>query len=126
MVREVWAHFSADENYFTKDGKRYPYEEGMGPYEYLMGALSGCFASTLRDEMEEEGVSFSRIELHTWGIKRDAMPSTLKETHIEITVVSQCSRKSIEHCVIKAQEHCSMYQTVKCVSDMHVDLEVKE
>ena len=54
------------------------------------------------------------------------MPSTLKETHIEITVVSQCSRKSIERCVMKAQEHCSMYQTVKCVSDMHVDLEVKE
>ena len=57
MVREVWAHFSADGNYFTKDGKRYPYEEGMGPYEYLMGALSGCFASTLRDEMEEKGVT---------------------------------------------------------------------
>ena len=89
-------------------------------------AFGAALRITLRDEMEEEGVSFSHIELHTWGVKRDAMPSTLKETHIEITVVSQCSRKSIERCVIKAQEHCSMYQTVKCVSDMHVDLEVKE
>ena len=50
MVREVWAHFSADENYFTKDGKRYPYEEGMGPYEYLIKIRALHAMELLRDK----------------------------------------------------------------------------
>ena len=127
MIREVNAHFDNITSYFTKNGKKFFYEEGLGAYEYLMGALSGCFTSTLRDILKEMNIEVCSIDLHTYGEKRENIPSTLKDTYIDLTIKAcdkEKDEEKIRNAVIRAQENCSMYQTIKCVSAMHVTAEV--
>lgn len=128
MIREVNAHFDSSSACFTKNGHVFPYEEGLGPYEYLMGALSGCFTSTLVDELEADGIETDSIDVHTWGEKRETVPATLRDTWIELTVKARDikDRERILSCVERTKEHCSMYQTIKCVSQMHVSCEVTD
>ena len=127
MIRELNAHFDSSSSYFTKNGKKFFYEEGIGAYEYLMGALSGCFTSTLKDILQEMNIQTQSIDLHTYGVKRESIPSTLKDTYIDITIRAvnrKRDEENIRKAVIRTQENCSMYQTIKCVSAMHVTAEV--
>ena len=103
--RQAYAHFGADGRYFTKEGRRFDYQDGMGPYEYLMGALCGCFCSTLEDELALAGVAVQAIDAHAYGKKRESV-------------------ERIMDAVGQACRHCSMYQTIACVSRMHVSCEV--
>ena len=84
--RQAYAHFGADGRYFTKDGRRFDYQDGMGPYEYLMGALCGCFCSTLEDELALAGVAVQAIDAHAYGKKRESVPTTLEDTWIELRI----------------------------------------
>lgn len=126
MYREVNAHFDSTASWFTKNGKKFFYEDGLGPYEYLMGALSGCFCSTLCDILKERGISVISIDVHTYGEKRAQIPSTLKDTFLDLRIRAERleDEDAIRQCVLKTQEDCSMYNTIRCVSQMHVSIEV--
>ncbi len=126
--RRAQAHFSPSggDDYFTAGGLVFPFKDGLGPYEYLMGALSGCFTYTLEDELEAKGLPFKDISVSTAGVKRDEVPTTLEKTSIKLRIVVEgpYDEDAYLGCVHLAQEHCSMYQTIKCVSAMSVDTEV--
>lgn len=125
MYREAKAHFTHTERWFSAKGRRFDYEEGLGPYEYLMGALAGCFTSTLLDELAAAGVEVGDIDVHCYGRKRESVPTTLEETFIDLSVHAPAeSAEAILEAVGKTKEHCSIYQTIRCVSTMHVSCEV--
>lgn len=126
MYREVNAHFGGDGSYFTKNGKRFCYEDGLGPYEYLMGALAGCFTSTLMDILDQEGIACGDIDVHCFGEKRGSIPTTLENTWIEMRIhgSGDIPEERILSCIEKTKETCSIYQTIRQVSAMHVKFEV--
>lgn len=118
MERKATAHFNKDgEKYFeTPDGVKHTYREGSGPYEYLMGALAGCFTSTLLD-YEHEGV-WGDITVTASGTKRKESPTVLEHTSLEIVARNISDKEEFDRIVQKTQRVCSIYQTIKCVSAM--------
>ena len=125
MYREAKAPFSHTDRWVSATGRRFASVEGLGPYEYLMGALAGCFTSTLLDELAAAGVEVGDIDVHCYGRKRESVPTTLEETFIDLSVHAPAeSAEAILEAVGKTKEHCSMYQTIRCVSTMHVSCEV--
>ena len=120
--RIVDAHFTGERSYFENQlGREFDFTAATGPYEYLLGALSGCFAITLISYLGKDN-GFSSIDIHSEGAKRTGEPATLKTTDIRIVAKGVKDRKDFEDAVTKAENNCSIYQTVKMVSSMNVDL----
>ena len=126
MYRHAYAHFDDTGKWFTAGGEHFSYREGLGAYEYLMGALAGCFTSTFLDELAQCGMTVGPIDVHCCGRKREEVPTTLEQTRIELRVhaLRKEDESTIMDCIEKTKEHCSMYQTIKCVSTMIVECEV--
>lgn len=121
MAREIFAYFEGDDHHFENtDKKRKDFEEGFGPYEYLLGALSGCYYYTLEDIAEERGVTWDAIDIHVTGHKRTEVPTTLEDT----TMLLKVSGASDDHAFTLAAEEaskcCSIFQTIGKVSRMHL------
>lgn len=127
QYRTVKAHFDKDDWYFkTTDDLRYDFIDGKsGPYEFLLGALSGCFFSTVEDFIPE-GVTYASADVTVKGKKRTEVPTTLSETIIEIEAEGVSDKKAFEDAVTKATECCSIFQTIKCVSAMSVEIRYRD
>lgn len=126
MPREISAHFDDKDLHFqNKDGKRKDFEEGFGPYEYLLGALSGCYYYTLEDIAEERGVKWDSIDIHITGEKRTTVPTTLEDTTMQITVTGASDEHEFTLTAEEASKCCSIFQTISKVSNMHLAIVFK-
>ena len=120
MARErtITAHFTDSRRYFENSlGREYDYTAATGPYEYLLGALAGCFYLTLASYGHKP---WGSVDIKVRGIKRDEIPSTLKTTILEITACGVEDRDEFRALVEKAEAECSIFATVSGVSDMEV------
>ena len=119
MTRTATGHFTEKERFFTTpDGTKHEYKDGSGPYEYLMGALAGCFYSTLAS-MERKG-EWKEVSITANGIKRTVVPTTLEHTSLEIVGKGISDKDEFEMLVKKTAEECSVFQTISKVSAMDV------
>ena len=83
--RTITAHFNQERRYFENSiGREFDFTQSTGPYEYLLGALSGCFYLTLLATKHQS--RWQDVEITVTGIKRDTVPTTLEKTIISITV----------------------------------------
>ena len=120
------AHFTGDRRYFeTALGKEYDYTQATGPYEYLLGALAGCFYSTLSSYERKSG--WKNVDIEVIGIKRDGpSPRMLEHTLLDITVTGAEDRDEFERLVEKASSSCSIYCTLSAVSRMEWRITYKD
>ena len=117
--RKIKAVFNADTRYFMNSlGNEFHFTSCTGPYEYLLGALSGCFYSTLCSFDRKS--SWQSLEIEVRGIKRDTVPTTLEKTTLDITVFKAEDRAEFESLVAKASMSCSIFKTLEAVSKMDV------
>ena len=122
--RTITAHFTSERRFFENAiGKEFDFTQSTGPYEYLLGALSGCFYSTL-DSFDHKG-SWGEVEIEVVGIKRDTVPTTLEKTTLIIKASAVEDRDEFENLVKKASEDCSIYNTIKAVSEMEWRIEYR-
>ena len=122
--RTITAHFTSERRFFENAiGKEFDFTQSTGPYEYLLGALSGCFYSTL-DSFDHKG-SWGEVEIEVVGIKRDTVPTTLEKTTLIIIASAVEDRDEFENLVKKASEDCSIYNTIKAVSEMEWRIEYR-
>lgn len=120
-IREINAHFSRDRKHFeNKLGAEFHYTQSTGPYEYLLGALAGCYFYTLQDLLED--CSFESIHIDVVGRKRECVPTTLEETSLKIAAKGVSDKEKFKLSATKASEDCSIFQTISKVSKM--DLEI--
>ena len=120
-IRTVEAHFTEYREYFeTPGGDTHYYSSSSGPYEYLLGALAGCFFYTLSSF--ERKSSWTRIDIKASGIKRAEIPTMLEETVLTVTVYGSDNRAEFEELVRRAEAECSIYNTIKCVSSIRTDI----
>ena len=125
MSREINAFFDNSEWYYTsKSGTKVEFTDGFGPYESLLGALAGCYYSTLED-IAKDKVSWQSVAIHVSGEKRSEVPTTLKETKLELTVKGVSAEELFKECAKEASNCCSIFQTIAKVSAMKLVINFK-
>ncbi len=123
MDRVINAHFDESAEYFFTPSNDYStYSDGQGPYEYLLGALSGCYYYTLCD-IAENKVSWDSVDIEAVGRKRKTIPTTLEKTVLTLTVAGASDEDLFKECAEQASKNCSIYQTITKVSEMVLNIE---
>ncbi len=117
--RSVRADFVPGHYQFTTpDGSAY--EIGStGPYEYLLGALSGCLFKTFVSLATKMQVSWEHVSFAVEGIKRDEKVATLKDVTIAVTATGTEDAAKFTKAFETATRYCSIYQTLSHVAEMH-------
>ena len=119
MERTATGTFTGEKEYFTTPlGENLEFKEGSGPYEYLMGALTGCFYYTLAD-YDRKG-TWGEITITARGVKRTTPPTTLEHTSLEIVGKNISDKEEFELLVKKTSQSCSIFQTISKVSTMDI------
>ncbi len=119
--RTITAHFNQERRYFENSiGREFDFTQSTGPYEYLLGALSGCFYLTLLATKHQS--RWQDVEITVTGIKRDTVPTTLEKTIISITVHGATDEDEFRALAAEAEKNCSIYNTIKTVSEMEVEI----
>ena len=119
--RTITAHFNQERRYFENSiGREFDFTQSTGPYEYLLGALSGCFYLTLLSTKHTG--RWQDVEITVTGIKRDTVPTTLEKTIISITVHGATDEDEFRALAAEAEKNCSIYNTIKTVSEMEVEI----
>lgn len=115
MERRVRCTFYPDEKFFVSNGKEYHYSNTTGPYEYLLGALGGCFYSTLESE-SGFSCSWNYITIDIAGRKRETSPTTLEYALMKITVNGCENKDEFSRLVEKTKKDCSIFITLSKVA----------
>lgn len=123
MDRVINAHFDESAEYFFTPSNDYStFSEGQGPYEYLLGALSGCYYYTLCD-IAENKVTWSSVDIEVVGRKRKTIPTTLEKTLLTLNVTGATDEAIFLKCAEEAARNCSIFQTISKVSEMVLKVE---
>ncbi len=121
-MRRITAYFSDERKYFENSlGREFDYTDATGPYEYLLGALAGCFISTF-NSLKPEELKIGKLEVVVEGEKRTDIPTTLKDTWVKVKATDVSSEKDLQKYLEKAAECCSIWQTISHVSKMHLEV----
>jgi len=88
------------------------------PYDLLLGALSGCLYSTFESILEKMQVSVKGTRFDIYGEKRDEKVATLKECHVDVTVIGAEDEQKAKKAMEIATRYCSIYQTLSKVAEM--------
>ena len=119
--RKITGHFSSSRRYFENTlGTEFDFTQSTGPYEYLLGALSGCFYSTL--ESFERSSSWKSIDIEITGKKRAEVPTTLEHTTLDITVRGAEDEEEVRKLIDRAASSCSIFATISKVSKMEIKI----
>ena len=120
MSREIFANFNdTSRSFHSKEGVTNYFDSSTGPYEYLLGALSGCYYSTLVDVLKGR-VTYDSCDIHVEGEKRSETPTTLEHTKMTISVKNPYSFELFKEACIETSNYCSIYQTIAKVSKMEL------
>lgn len=126
MKREINAHFDAEDWYFTSpSGIKVAYEGDLGAYECLLGALSGCYFSTFED-LAGDKVSYKAVDVKVEGEKREEVPTTLKYTKLTLTASGVSDEATFIALAHEASRVCSIWQTIKNVSEMELEINFRK
>ena len=94
-------------------------EEGKAePYDMLLGALSGCLYSTFEAVLKKMQISVKGTRFDIHSEKRDNKIATLKECHVEVTVIGAENEQKSEKAMEIATRYCSIYNTLSQVAEM--------
>ena len=123
--RRIEAHFDEHDQHFNAPGgEEHGYSAATGPYEYLLGALAGCFYYTLASY--ERKCSWDHVGISVIGKKRESIPATLEETELKITAYGTDDRDEFESLVRRAEKECSIYNTISKVSNITLSISYRE
>lgn len=121
---KISAIFNEEQLFFIdENNNKHRFEEGCGPYHFLLGALSGCFYMTLREIANKMKVSFSRVEIDISCTKRQSAPTTMDYCLLKIRVVGVEEKAKFESACEKTSRYCSIFQTLKQVATMEYEIE---
>lgn len=98
-------------------------EGQLSPYDMFLGALASCLYSVFLDVINKKKITFEYSRVLVKGIKRDEIPTTLKQTDIVIEIKNASNEKGVLSSAELAKKYCSIYETISKVSEM--SLEVK-
>ena len=128
MAYKIKAVFK-DENFGIIENKNgtFPVSfEGKSnsPYELFLGGYSSCLHSTFKSITDKKRIHFDGVTYDVTGIKRDEVPTMLKEltTIITFTGVKEGKEKAIEKSMALAERYCSISAMIKMVAEMKFEI----
>lgn len=123
-------HYEIKANYQNKTGSfttwdkvEHQVKEDSNPYQYLLGALSGCFYSTFCDIAQSMQVNYEKLEMDIKCTKRAESPTTMKTCTMNITAYGVENPELFCKAIDKCTQTCSIYQTLNLVAQITVDVE---
>ncbi|MDK2859835.1 OsmC family protein [Sphaerochaeta halotolerans] len=117
--KHVRADFVPGHSQFVTDkGSSFEIGPSSTPYDYLLGALSGCLFKTFEELAEKMRISWEHISFEINGEKREESPTTLKSLHITVQASGVDNQKKFLKAFETATRYCSIYQTISHVSEM--------
>jgi len=117
--KHIRADFVPGHYQFTTDkGSSFVIGPESAPYDYLLGALSGCLFKTFEEVADKMRFSWEHISFEVNGEKREETPTTLKEVHITVQATGVDNQQKFQKAFDAATRYCSLYQTISKVSEM--------
>ena len=74
----------------------------------------------------KHSVRWQSVDITVEGTKRDSVPNMLEKTLLKITATAVTDKEEFESLARQAAEECSIYNTIKAVSDMEWTIEYKD
>lgn len=127
MTRSVECVFhKEDDGYFLSKKEKHFYSlSDAGPYEYLLGALGGCFFSTFKDETKIP-CSWDDVKIKINGIKRTSSPTTLESATMSFTVCGCKERGNFLKRIEQTKKDCSIFITLSKVANIETEVIFKD
>lgn len=97
-------------------------EGRLRPYDMLLGALGACYYSTFVDIADKMRLEYEGANIAVHGVKRDEVPTTLKEVEMVFTIKGAKDEKGFARAGELAAKYCSVHDTVSKVADIHLEL----
>ena len=99
-------------------------EEGtLAPYDLMLGALGACYYSTFVGIADKMRLDYQRAAIDIHGIKRDEVPTTLKDVSMTLTIQGAPDEKGFARAAQLAAKYCSVHETIARVA--HISLELR-
>ena len=94
------------------------------PYELFLGGYASCLHSTFKGIADKKRIPFEGVTYDVTGIKREEVPTMLKEltTIITFTGVQKEKEKAIEKSMALAERYCSISAMIKMIAEMKFEI----
>lgn len=107
----------------SKNGKISTSFEGnsMSPYELFLSGYSSCLHATFKSIANKKRIPFTGVTYDVVGVKREEVPTMLKEltTTITFTGVPKDKEKAIEKSMALAEKYCSISAMINMIAEMN-------
>ena len=102
-----------------------PAEGALAAYDMVLGGLGACLNHTFQTVLDKKRLKFQAVKYDIKGIKREEIPTTLKEVNIIVTVngVNENDYEGFRKAMEMAKNYCSVYTTLSHVAEMKLHLE---
>lgn len=98
-------------------------EEGqLKPYDMMLGALGSCYYATFLDVAKKMRLEYQHADIDIKGIKREEVPTTLKEVSMIFTIFGAAEEKGFDRASKMAAKYCSVHETIAQVADIQIEL----
>lgn len=117
------AHFVPGKWEFTTEGgNTFTIGKGSSPYDYLLGALSGCLFATFAELAVKMKVEWEDVRFDVHGEKRESPPTTLDWVKIDVTAKNVADEAKFTRAFETATRYCSIFTTISKVAEMSWDI----
>jgi len=101
--------------------------KALAPYDLFLGGFASCLHATFKSIVEKKRIPFESASYTVVGIKREEVPTFLKEViiNIEMTGVEKSKEKSIIKSMALAERYCSISSLVDKVAEMKFEIVFK-
>jgi putative redox protein len=98
--------------------------KNLAPYEFFLGGYAGCLHATFKDILNKKKISFDEITYDITGVKREEIPTTLKEVTVlvSITGASKEKQKAIRKSMELAEKYCSISAMIQMIANIDIQL----
>ena len=97
-------------------------EGQLKPYDMMLGALGSCYYATFLDVAKKMRLVYQHAAIDIKGIKREEVPTTLKEVSMILTIFGAAEEKGLERASKMAAKYCSVHETIAQVADIQIEL----
>ncbi len=98
--------------------------KSFSPYELFLGGYASCLHSTFKSITDKKRIHFEGVTYNVTGLKREEIPTLLKElkTIITFTGVEKDKEKAIEKSMTLAERYCSISAMINMVAEMKFEI----
>ena len=101
--------------------------KSFSPYELFLGGYTSCLHSTFKSITDKKRITFESAHYDVTGVKREEVPTLLKEliTIITFTGVAKDKEKAIEKSMRLAERYCSISAMINMIAEMKYEIVFK-